>query len=271
MRMSQKVDEEELKTIKEDAQEIEELFGHYFDLVIINDDYEKSYKALTRKVEELNKEPQWVPIEWLNHTAIRWYDGKTKTKNKTNKLTDKRENSNSRLNSWGLFKFWKMFLRVFDLNSWFFFHCYRGPLFLWFHEKFFDLYAVGGVFFFERRNMCFVPFIKDKFLNKSSCYLSSVSISGKTIFRNVFVSSSCPLFKYLKSVLWKCGNETKATVLKSKVKWNYILTESRIDSIWLLFMATAVFLDSHSVYGRVCFLVLCASSCFGNCLFMLLL
>jgi len=71
MRMSQKVDEEELKTIKEDAQEIEELFGHYFDLVIINDDYEKSYKALTRKVEELNKEPQWVPIEWLNHTAIR--------------------------------------------------------------------------------------------------------------------------------------------------------------------------------------------------------
>ena len=145
------------------CQEIEELFGHYFDLVIINDDYEKSYKALTRKVEELNKEPQWVPIEWLNHTAIRWYDGKTKTKNKTNKLTDKRENSNSRLNSWGLFKFWKMFLRVFDLNSWFFFHCYRGPLFLWFHEKFFDLYAVCGVIFFVRRNMCFVPFLKTSF------------------------------------------------------------------------------------------------------------
>jgi len=71
LRMNQKVDEEELKTIKEDAQEIEELFGHYFDHVIINDDYEKSYKALVRKVEELNKEPQWVPIEWLNHGPIR--------------------------------------------------------------------------------------------------------------------------------------------------------------------------------------------------------
>ena len=144
------------------CQEIEELFGHYFDLVIINDDYEKSYKALTRKVEELNKEPQWVPIEWLNHTAIRWYDGKTKTKNKTNKLTDKRENSNSRLNSWGLFKFWKMFLRVFDLNSWFFFSLLSRPFVFMISWKVFRLLCSRWRFF-VRRNTCFVPFLKTSF------------------------------------------------------------------------------------------------------------
>ena len=57
--------DEELKDIIEKAREMEETFGHYFDLVIVNSDDDRTYGQLLQEVNSLEREPQWVPANWL--------------------------------------------------------------------------------------------------------------------------------------------------------------------------------------------------------------
>ncbi|XP_065583963.1 protein PALS1-like [Artemia franciscana] len=59
------VKDEELKDIIEKAREMEETFGHYFDLVIVNSDDDRTYGQLLQEVNSLEREPQWVPANWL--------------------------------------------------------------------------------------------------------------------------------------------------------------------------------------------------------------
>ncbi|XP_025406361.1 MAGUK p55 subfamily member 5 isoform X3 [Sipha flava] len=57
--------EEELKEIIEKAREMEEKFGHYFDMIIINNDTERAYQQLLNEINSLEREPQWVPATWV--------------------------------------------------------------------------------------------------------------------------------------------------------------------------------------------------------------
>nr|BBD75286.1 stardust2 protein [Parasteatoda tepidariorum] len=57
--------DEELKDIIEKAREMEENFGHYFDMVIINSDTDKAFNELLKEINTLEREPQWVPRSWL--------------------------------------------------------------------------------------------------------------------------------------------------------------------------------------------------------------
>lgn len=57
--------EEELKEIIEKAREMEEKFGHYFDMIIINNDTERAYLQLLNEINSLEREPQWVPATWV--------------------------------------------------------------------------------------------------------------------------------------------------------------------------------------------------------------
>ncbi|XP_022904823.1 protein PALS1 isoform X2 [Onthophagus taurus] len=57
--------EEELKDIIEKAREMEDKYGHFFDMIIINNDTERAYHQLLTEINSLEREPQWVPAAWV--------------------------------------------------------------------------------------------------------------------------------------------------------------------------------------------------------------
>ncbi|XP_055338267.1 LOW QUALITY PROTEIN: protein PALS1-like [Paramacrobiotus metropolitanus] len=57
--------DDELKAIIEDAREMEDTYGHFFDLVIVNTDFDKAFAELLDEINRLEREPQWIPVEWL--------------------------------------------------------------------------------------------------------------------------------------------------------------------------------------------------------------
>lgn len=59
--------DDELKDIIEKAREMEENYGHYFDMIVINSDVDKAYAELLKEINILEKEPQWVPTSWLKN------------------------------------------------------------------------------------------------------------------------------------------------------------------------------------------------------------
>lgn len=58
--------DEDLKEIIVRAREMEETYGHYFDMVTIYSDPDRAYQELLREINLLEREPQWVPARWLN-------------------------------------------------------------------------------------------------------------------------------------------------------------------------------------------------------------
>ncbi|XP_042210007.1 uncharacterized protein LOC121857817 isoform X3 [Homarus americanus] len=66
-RLGEPVKDEELKETIEKAREMEEQYGHYFDLIIINQDVDRAYHQLLHEINMLEREPQWVPAAWLAH------------------------------------------------------------------------------------------------------------------------------------------------------------------------------------------------------------
>lgn len=65
LKAGEQVRDDELKQIIEKAREIEEVYGHYFDIVIINSDLTRAYEQLIHEINTLEREPQWVPAAWL--------------------------------------------------------------------------------------------------------------------------------------------------------------------------------------------------------------
>ncbi|XP_065158298.1 protein PALS1 isoform X3 [Atheta coriaria] len=57
--------EEDLKDIIEKAREMEDKYGHFFDMIIINNDTERAYQNLLGEINSLEREPQWVPAAWV--------------------------------------------------------------------------------------------------------------------------------------------------------------------------------------------------------------
>ncbi|CAH0560800.1 unnamed protein product [Brassicogethes aeneus] len=57
--------EEELKDIIEKARDMEDKYGHFFDMVIVNSDTERAYHQLLSEINSLEREPQWVPAAWI--------------------------------------------------------------------------------------------------------------------------------------------------------------------------------------------------------------
>ncbi|XP_044747710.1 protein PALS1 isoform X2 [Coccinella septempunctata] len=68
IRSGESFKEEELKDIIEKAREMEDKYGHFFDMVIINNDTERAYHQLLGEINSLEREPQWVPAAWVKVT-----------------------------------------------------------------------------------------------------------------------------------------------------------------------------------------------------------
>lgn len=57
--------EETFLEMVEESMQIEQVYKSYFDLTIINDDFNQSFETLRRAVDELSHETQWVPLSWV--------------------------------------------------------------------------------------------------------------------------------------------------------------------------------------------------------------
>lgn len=55
----------ELLRIVEESERLQQAYGHYFDLSLVNSDLEKSFHELQVALEKLRTEPQWVPVSWV--------------------------------------------------------------------------------------------------------------------------------------------------------------------------------------------------------------
>lgn len=55
----------ELHGILNEAYEIQRFYSHYFDLILTVTDIEETYKFLYNEILSLDKEPQWIPADWL--------------------------------------------------------------------------------------------------------------------------------------------------------------------------------------------------------------
>lgn len=55
----------DLKKRVDESSHIQRIYRHYFDLTIVNDNLEATFKTLESALEELYSEPQWVPVNWV--------------------------------------------------------------------------------------------------------------------------------------------------------------------------------------------------------------
>lgn len=58
--------EDELKEIIATARDMEARWGHLFDMIIINNETERAYTQLLTEINSLEREPQWVPSQWIH-------------------------------------------------------------------------------------------------------------------------------------------------------------------------------------------------------------
>ena len=59
--------EDELKDIIATARDMEARWGHLFDMIIINNETERAYHQLLTEINSLEREPQWVPSQWIHN------------------------------------------------------------------------------------------------------------------------------------------------------------------------------------------------------------
>lgn len=57
-------DEELHRTCNESAK-LQAAYDHYFDLSIINDNLDETYRTVKAALETVSKNPQWVPVTWV--------------------------------------------------------------------------------------------------------------------------------------------------------------------------------------------------------------
>ncbi|XP_044154018.1 MAGUK p55 subfamily member 2 [Bufo gargarizans] len=55
----------ELLRIIEESERLQQAYGHYFDLSLVNSDLDETFQELQVALEKLRTEPQWVPVSWV--------------------------------------------------------------------------------------------------------------------------------------------------------------------------------------------------------------
>ncbi|BFZ22179.1 hypothetical protein BsWGS_25218 [Bradybaena similaris] len=60
-----KSEDDFIKTVKESAN-IEKQYGNYFDEIIVNDNFEETYRLLRKSLNDMRTKEQWVPVNWVH-------------------------------------------------------------------------------------------------------------------------------------------------------------------------------------------------------------
>jgi len=58
-------EDEDLQVTIEESARIQRAYEKYFDLTIVNSNYDKTFELLRDAVDGLSIELQWVPINWI--------------------------------------------------------------------------------------------------------------------------------------------------------------------------------------------------------------
>ncbi|CAF1045338.1 unnamed protein product [Rotaria sp. Silwood1] len=59
------VNDESLERLVKESELLQQAYGHYFDLVIVNNDIEETIRELQHSIERVSLQPQWVPVSWV--------------------------------------------------------------------------------------------------------------------------------------------------------------------------------------------------------------
>lgn len=51
--------------IQKESDAILSTYGHFFDVVLINNDVDESVKGVEEAMERATSTPQWVPVSWV--------------------------------------------------------------------------------------------------------------------------------------------------------------------------------------------------------------
>ncbi|XP_071544830.1 55 kDa erythrocyte membrane protein isoform X3 [Panulirus ornatus] len=54
-----------LEQLAKESDMLKQLYGHFFDLTIVNNDIEETIRQLEKSIETMNMTPQWVPVSWV--------------------------------------------------------------------------------------------------------------------------------------------------------------------------------------------------------------
>jgi len=57
--------DESLERLMHESESLEQNYGHYFDLKIVNNDIDDTIRTLQKNVDDVCTLPQWVPISWV--------------------------------------------------------------------------------------------------------------------------------------------------------------------------------------------------------------
>lgn len=56
---------ENLQMIQKESDAILSTYGHFFDVVLVNNDVDESVKGVEEAMERATSTPQWVPVSWV--------------------------------------------------------------------------------------------------------------------------------------------------------------------------------------------------------------
>lgn len=56
---------ENLQMIQKESDAIFSTYGHFFDVVLVNNDVDESVKGVEEAMERATSTPQWVPVSWV--------------------------------------------------------------------------------------------------------------------------------------------------------------------------------------------------------------
>ncbi|CAF1221675.1 unnamed protein product [Adineta ricciae] len=59
------VNDESLERLVKESELLQQAYGHYFDLIIVNNDIEETIRALQYAIERVSHQSQWVPVSWV--------------------------------------------------------------------------------------------------------------------------------------------------------------------------------------------------------------
>ena len=60
-----KFQDDEFASMIKAGDKIERLYGHWFDMVIVNEDLNVAFEQLVKAVRRLDQDAQWVPASWV--------------------------------------------------------------------------------------------------------------------------------------------------------------------------------------------------------------
>ena len=61
-----------LECLARESELLEQAYGHYFDLKIVNNDIEETIRALEQAIDDVCTTPQWVPVSWVYWQKVDW-------------------------------------------------------------------------------------------------------------------------------------------------------------------------------------------------------